>query len=773
LDPQVESNALTWGALITGSQHRLRAITRAGGCLWLFLALLPYQFASAQANSEETSPEAPFFLEIPEVLSATRLAQHPKDAPAAVFVIDREMIEASGAREIADLLRLAPGFIVASDGGNQRAVSSRGFVDSYGRRLQVLVDGRSVYTPFFGGLSWSDLPLAIDDIARIEVIRGPNGATYGANAFLGVVNIFTRHPDASQGVYARVAGGNIGYRQGTLRHGFTHGPVEVRYTLGHEKDDGFNIANDDEIDGKKLSLATLDAVIQPSANDQIRLQAGVKQGDLDEGGFDIDPATGAKLPTVEDPARTTRLTHAFGQVDWEHDLDDGSKVKVLGSIQQLDRDEDFPQFLPTGHPDNPFPFGVDVGVYLSRQETRYALEAQHLLQPAEGVRVVWGGELRRDEVDSPGYFGPDNPVDNTLVRLFGNLEWRATPEVTVNAGLMLEDYDISGSDLSPRLALNYSPSNDHTFRAAASRSVRAPSMWEARWDQYWPLDFDLSGIGSSGLDGIPETIWQAGKARETPDNETVEALEFGWLFDLSEKSTLRGDIRLFYERYEGLLVDHTYELLTRPDLGICGDGWANFPGPATPGTRIPCVNLNPGDPNIAEPGASITWALANQVDLDMYGIEATLEARPDPRVRLIGSYTLSHMSDLQFTQPGLLDYPYTDGRADPTRLANYQREWGDSVPSNILSLLAIIRPASRLTLSTAIYHVSDMQFLEIGDRTPAYTRIDFRAAYRFRLSDSLKAELYGVVQNAGGDYADFENKNVFETRAFAGIKIYQ
>jgi outer membrane receptor protein involved in Fe transport len=157
----------------------------------------------------------------------------------------------------------------------------------------------------------------------------------------------------------------------------------------------------------------------------------------------------------------------------------------------------------------------------------------------------------------------------------------------------------------------------------------------------------------------------------------------------------------------------------------------------------------------------------------MYGIEATLEARPDPRVRLIGSYTLSHMSDLQFTQPGLLDYPYTDGRADPTRLANYQREWGDSVPSNILSLLAIIRPASRLTLSTAIYHVSDMQFLEIGDRTPAYTRIDFRAAYRFRLSDSLKAELYGVVQNAGGDYADFENKNVFETRAFAGIKIYQ
>ncbi len=736
--------------------------------LLLTASPLPLQAASAPGLPLSDDP---FFAEVDEVLTASRLAQRPQDAPAAVFVIDREMIEASGAREIADLLRLAPGFIVASDGGNQRAVSSRGFVDSFGRRLQVLVDGRSVYTPFFGGLSWTDLPVAIDDIERIEVIRGPNGATYGANAFLGVVNIFTRHPDASQGVHARVAAGNIGYRQASFRHGLSHGPLELRYTLAHEQDDGFNIANDDEIDGKELGLATFDAVLKPGNRDRLRLQAGVKQGDLEEGGFDIDPATGAKLPTVEDPARTTRMSHVFGQLDWEHDLDDGNLFKVLGYVQQLDRDEDYPQFLPVGHPDNPFPFGVDVGVLLSRQETRYALEAQHLLQPAEDLRLAWGGELRRDEVDSPGYFGPGNPVDNTLVRLFGNLEWRATPEVTLNAGLMFEDYEISGSDVSPRVAVNYSPNDRHTFRAAASRSVRAPSMWEARLDQYWPLDFDLSGFGSSGLDGVPETIWQVGKARETPDNETVEALEFGWLFDLGEQAALRGDIRLFFERYEGLLVDHTYELLTRPDLGICSDNFVNPPG--TPGTRVPCVNLNPGDPNIAEPGASITWALANQVDLDMYGIEATLEARPDPRVRLIGSYTLSHMRDLQFTHPELLDYPYTDGRTDPTRLANYRREWDDSVPSNILSLLAIVRPASRVTLSTSIYHVSDMQFLEIGDKVPAYTRVDFRAAYRFRLSNALNAELYGVVQNAGGDYADFENKNVFETRAFAGITIYQ
>lgn len=730
----------------------------------------------------ETAPtpaaEEPFFIDLPVVLSATRLAQRPQDAPAATFIIDRDMIDASGAREIADLLRLAPGFLVASDGGNQRAVSYHGFVDEFGRRLQVLVDGRSVYTPFFGGLAWSDLPLAIDDIERIEVIRGPNGATHGANSFLGVVNILTRHPEASQGFYARAAGGEPDYRQGVLRHGFMRGPLALRYTLGHEQDEGFDISDGDEIDGKELGLATVDAVYTLGRVNRLRLQAGIKRGDLDSGGYDIsrDPVTGVmtgREPTVDDPPRTIEVSHAFGQLNWEHDLGDDQQLRLLGYVEQLEYDDDFPTTLLAGQPDNPFPVDVTVGFRQSRTETRSALEFQHLLQPHDDLRLVWGGELRTDEADSPGYFGPGSPIDNTLLRLFGNAEWHLTPTLTMNVGAMVEDHDITGADLSPRLALNYSPNERHSFRLSASHSVRAPSMWEARWDQFYPLDLDLAALAGPGIDGTPDLIFQVGKVPATPDNETVDAYEFGWLFDLAPPLRMRGDVKLFYERYRGLLTDYTYEFLTRGDLAVCDPARNPVPG----ALGVSC-NVNAGDGNIAEPGAAIAWGFANQVDLDLYGAEASVELRPSHRSRVIGTYSLTEMRNLRFTQPGLLNFPFTDfavnpDRLDPTRLAKYQREWSESVPSHIFSLLAILRPVEAVTLSASIYHVSAMEFLETGDGVPAYTRIDLRAARRFRLSPGWQAELYGVAQNIGQEYADFENKNRFETRAFVGLKLYQ
>ena len=170
--------------------------------------------------------------------------------------------------------------------------------------------------------------------------------------------------------------------------------------------------------------------------------------------------------------------------------------------------------------------------------------------------------------------------------------------------------------------------------------------------------------------------------------------------------------------------------------------------------------------------------MANQIDLDFYGIEATLEVRPSHRSRVIGSYTLNRSRNLDARNPELLDYNYSDFglnpfRQDPTLLAKVKREWGQSYPSHIFSLLGILRPTPDVTLSASIYHLSDTQFLEIGDDLPGYTRLDLRAAYRMRLDDKWQAEVYGVVQNTGSDYLDFEQFNSFETRAFAGIKIYQ
>ncbi len=731
-----------------------------------FLAQTAVQAAPAEAEAED-----PFFVEVDEVLTATRLAQHPQDAPAAVFVIDREMIETSGARELADLLRLAPGFIVATDVGGRRAVGYRGFVDSYGRRLQVLIDGRSVYMPFYGGTSWTDLPVAIDDIARIEVIRGPNGASHGANAFQGVVNILTRHPDASQGLYLHAAAGEPDYRQGLFRHGFTGGPAEVRYTLGYEEDSGYDVPLDNVVDGKELGLATLDVMLDTSSSDRLRLQAGVKRGDLRDGGNDIGFAVNVppfiRQPTVEDPPRTVEMEHLFGQVDWEHRLQGGDLLKVLGYVQQLTHDDDYPTLLPPTHPDNPSGTDLFVDFSRTREERRYALELQHLLQPRSDLRFAWGAELRRDEVDSTALLGPRSPVDNNLFRLFGNAEWRIDPAWLLNAGVMFEEHDQYEDAVSPRLGLNFSPTANHTFRIAGSRSVRMPSVYEARADEYYPLDLDYSALlpGAPPIDGEIDAIYQVARAEATADNETVDALELGWLFDHMADYGIRGDVRIFYERYRKMLTDYPYLFDGRDDLGACSVS-GGF-----------CDNLNAGSSVIDHPKPT-TYGVANQIDIDFYGLEATLEARPSSRSRVIASYTLNKLDDIDARQPELLDYPFNDfgtnpARNDPTLLARVVREWGQSYPSHIFSLLGIYRPDAHLTFSAALYHLSDTQFLEVGDNLPAYTRLDLRAAYRFRLSETWQAEVYGVLQNAGGAYSDFQGITEMETRAFAGIKFYQ
>ncbi|MDR6929375.1 TonB-dependent receptor plug domain-containing protein, partial [Pseudomonas sp. BE134] len=136
---------------------------------------------------------------LPQVLTATRLKQSPAAVPGSMTVIDSELIVATGARDIAELLRLVPGMMVGNITGNQAAVNYHGTNATAARRLQVLIDGRSVYRAGLATVDWSDIPVAMEDIERIEVFRGPNTVSYGANALMAVVNIITRNPADSLG----------------------------------------------------------------------------------------------------------------------------------------------------------------------------------------------------------------------------------------------------------------------------------------------------------------------------------------------------------------------------------------------------------------------------------------------------------------------------------------------------------------------------------------------------------------------------------------------
>lgn len=173
---------------------------------------------------------------MPIVLSSNRLEQSISDAAVSISVIDRETIVASGARNIPEILRLVPGMQVGYSGNEfgsepQYVVAYHGQSDEYSKQMQVLIDGRSIYEPFFGGINWKSIPVNINDIERIEVSRGPNVATYGSNSFQAAINIITRTAAEDQGAFIQSNIGNNDIADLTYRYGGNNGNLDYRATI--------------------------------------------------------------------------------------------------------------------------------------------------------------------------------------------------------------------------------------------------------------------------------------------------------------------------------------------------------------------------------------------------------------------------------------------------------------------------------------------------------------------------------------------------------------
>jgi iron complex outermembrane receptor protein len=154
-----------------------------------------------------------------EVTSVSKKEQKLSRTAAAVYVITQEDIRRSGATNIPDLLRTVPGLDVAQINGSTWAIGSRGFNQQFANKLQVMVDGRSVYSPTFSGVFWDTLDLPLADIERIEVIRGPGGSIWGANAVTGVISIFTKKASQTIGTLVEAGRGNFsaGIWSGSIR----------------------------------------------------------------------------------------------------------------------------------------------------------------------------------------------------------------------------------------------------------------------------------------------------------------------------------------------------------------------------------------------------------------------------------------------------------------------------------------------------------------------------------------------------------------------------
>ena len=501
---------------------RLRRCAALLAALWSFSS-------AAQERPTLALTEDAFLTDLPVVLSVSRLAQPLPDAPAATTVIDRELIRLSGFRDIADLLRLAPGFNVGHASGNRPVVAYHGLSDGFPRALQVLVDGRSVYTPAIGGVNWDYLPLAIDDIERIEIIRGPNAVTYGANAFFGVVNIITRHPAQDQGTAATVVAGDHSQGELLLRHGGRVGNLDYHFTLGYRENNGFP----DLPDTSRARLFTFRGDYSLGLTDQLQFQFGANSGPREQG------TAGSRT----DPPRPRDVTASFVQLRWQRTLSAGEEISLQYYYNYEDENERFPVPLPA-------PF-QPLAVSFDKRATRSNLEFQHILSPRQDLRLVWGIEAREDRVNSQTFFNSPDDQTSRLARLFANGEWRATDRLVVNAGAMFEHYQDMGSQTSPRLFFNYQLDPDHTLRAGASRAYRVPQLFEERADVAF----------SQGPFILDRTYFNAHPLQP----EKVNSREIGYLGRFLE-NRLVADLRLYRDDVYNLIFANLEALPPPGDL---------------------------------------------------------------------------------------------------------------------------------------------------------------------------------------------------------------
>lgn len=289
-------------------------------------------------------------VELPSVLSATRLKQSPAEVPGSMTVIDRELIRASGARDVPELMRLVPGMMVGHLFGHRSNVNYHGTNSTEARRMQVLVDGRSVYRPGLATVDWTDIPLAIEDIERIEVFRGPNTAAYGANALMGVINIISTPPELRQGTQVKITQGNRGVNDLYASHGFRQGASVARLSLFAKEDTGFDFDEDGEDyrDSRRLNAFNMLGETTLSSSQSLQWQFGAKEGVNQRANsytilgrrpdIEVEPSTPFDKAMAENPPDSDiKARDFFVQASWKNHISPSSQLEVKAYAQHMER----------------------------------------------------------------------------------------------------------------------------------------------------------------------------------------------------------------------------------------------------------------------------------------------------------------------------------------------------------------------------------------------------------------------------------------------------
>ncbi|MBN1418425.1 MAG: TonB-dependent receptor [Planctomycetes bacterium] len=517
-----------------------------------------------------------------EVTTVSKKREKLLEAPAAVTVITGDDLRRSGARTLPDALRLAPGINVAQIDANKWAVGARGFLLRFSTKLLVLRDGRSIYTPIFSGVYWDAEDTMFEDIDRIEVIRGPGGTLWGANAVNGVINILSKSARETQGLLVNGGAGTeerafFGARYGGALSERAHYRIYAKYfyrdgsedTSGHDtRDDWETLRGGFRVDW--------------DMNDDDALMV---QGDA----YGERIGNELTIPTLTPPYATAYDDdgNGFGGdllARWTRQLSDTSELAIQAYYDRLDREE--PVY----------------GVVLDTAD----LDIQHRFSLGTRHEILWGFNYRTStaHADPSSVIAISHRTSSMhLLSAFAQDTIELVQDrLRLTLGSKFDYNDYTGIEIQPSARIAWLPHERHTVWGAVSRAVRTPAVWERHARFHWltyppdppgvPLPTRVSITGDLGV-----------------ESEDLLALEMG--YRVRPEDSLSVDFAAFCNLYEDL---------------VTLEGWPVIPDPGPPAHLV--------YPLIVD----------NKLDGRTWGAEIEAEWKAARFWRLSGGFSLLHMN---------------------------------------------------------------------------------------------------------------------------------
>ena len=451
-----------------------------------------------------------------QITSVTKVPEDLFGAAAAVHVIGQEELHRSGVTTIADALRTVPGLEVGGVDAHRWAVTSRGFNGEFANKLLVLMDGRSVYTPMNSGVYWDVQDTALEDIDRIEVVRGPGASLWGANAVNGVINIITKSAKDTQGLLVSGGGGNEAQGFGTIRYGGKLGKDAYyrAYLKYFNRDDSALSTGGAAGDAWWMARAGFRVDWDATDADALTLQGDIYQGREHQTRTFLSPA--APGPQTNNFSDRVAGGNVLGR--WSHIFSEDADLKVQMYYDRTERESALP----------------------SEKRDTFDFDFQHRFPLGARNSVLWGAGYRvtSDNLRN-GYdvvLTPDRRTDHLLSAFLQDETTLVPDRLRFTLGSKFEHNSYTGFEVQPTARLAWTPTERQTVWAAVSRAVRTPSRAEDDVRVTVPVPgapFNATILGDrSGL------------------SEELMAYELGYRIVPHERVSL--DLAAFYNVYDRL-----------------------------------------------------------------------------------------------------------------------------------------------------------------------------------------------------------------------------